>query len=44
MHQSFYGSHTVDSGYYAHAFITLSGKKYVLIKVFALNKQVSIML
>ena len=33
--------HTVDSGYLAHAPITLSGKKYVLNKVYVLNKQIS---
>ena len=32
--------HTVESGYQAHAPITLSGKKYALIKVYVLNKQV----
>ena len=33
--------YTVNSGYQAHAPITLSGKKYALDKVYALNKQVS---
>ena len=33
--------YTVNSGYYMHAPIPLSGKKYALNKVYALNKQVS---
>ena len=32
---------TIESGYEAHAPITLSGKKYALNKVYVLNKQVS---
>ena len=32
---------TVKSGYQADALITLSGNKYALNKVYALNKQVS---
>ena len=34
--------HAVYSGYYAHAPFTLSGKKYALNKVYALNEQVFI--
>ena len=33
--------YTVDSGYYANAPITLSGKKYVFNRMYMLNKQVS---
>ena len=33
--------YTVNLGYYMHAPIPLSGKKCVLNKVYALNKQVS---
>ena len=33
--------YTIDLGYWAHTPTTLSGKKYVLNKVYVLNKQVS---